>query len=417
MFPSTSEAQIHFGDGVARFANEIAESDVVVFCRLVARSPTVRKDGLCTFEVHEFVKGARRPAVGTNENQLQAMYFGDRPLGSDFYICGVAVKNAAAGGPATYEWSTPTAVDAREMEYIRRVPRLPRSGPRRRLIALYGYLHDRSDLIRHDVYEEFAVATYAELRSTRAWMPHARLLQWIGDPATTTVSRRQYLRMLSVCGTRADLPTLRVWIAGGGREMRRALDLLIACELALAGERALPAIEAAFLTNNEADYTDSYNALLGIRYAVDDFGAISKTRAIHSLRRMLDRPQLADLVIGDLGRYADWSSAGRLMELCRSPDDTKERNYVRFATAAFLLACPTREGKALLAELTALEPAAVAKAKEYYPSRPEPVVAPSGCGKCACNRGSRATCRRGRGIGSSWKLRLSRFALCHRAVR
>lgn len=392
---------------IVLFADEIAESEIVVFCRLVARSPTSPNDGVCTFEVFEFVKGARRLAVGPNENQFQTLYFGDRPLGSDFYVCGVVDKSAAAGGAATYDWSTPMPVDAREMDYIRRTSRLPSIGPRR-LVALYGYLNDPSDLIRDDVYQEVKRSTYADLRATRAWMPHDALLRWIADPTTKTTSRRQYLLMLSVCGTRADLPTLRAWIAREDRRMRQSLDALVVCELALAGESALPAIEAAFLANEKVEYTDTYGAIIAIRFAADQAGAISKPRAVRAFSLMLDRPQLADLVIPDLRRYRDWSFAPRLMQLCRTSDVVEEKKYVQVATASYLLACPTREGKAFLAELTALAPEAVARARKFY-TPAQPANAVDGCGKCACRCGPRTTCRLGLGIGSSWRCRFSRF--------
>ncbi len=49
---------------------------------------------------------------------------------------------------------------------------------------------------------------------------------------------------------------------------------------------------------------------LALRVLGQETDLIPKQRLVAALRNMLDRPQLADLVIPDLARWQDWGAAG-----------------------------------------------------------------------------------------------------------
>jgi hypothetical protein len=83
---------------------------------------------------------------------------------------------------------------------------------------------------------------------------------------------------------------------------------------------------------------------------------------------MLDRPQLADLVIPDLARWEDWEAMPRLVELFKTADE--KSSWVRVPVINYLRACPLPEAKKYMAELEKIDPAAVRRANSFFPFLP-----------------------------------------------
>ncbi|HEY2250092.1 MAG TPA: hypothetical protein VGH74_03485, partial [Planctomycetaceae bacterium] len=66
-------------------------------------------------------------------------------------------------------------------------------------------------------------------------------------------------------------------------------------------------------------------------------GRISGERLKTSMRLLLDRPEVADLVIGDLTRWKDWSLQPRLMELYGADEyniPSMKRAIIRYMIAS-----------------------------------------------------------------------------------
>jgi hypothetical protein len=86
--------------------------------------------------------------------------------------------------------------------------------------------------------------------------------------------------------------------------------------LLLNGEQALTELDQSKLRNTEVPFSETYAAMQALRflwtYAPEKF---SKERLRQSMRVLLDRPELADLVIIDLTRWEDWSIADKLMAM------------------------------------------------------------------------------------------------------
>ena len=80
---------------------------------------------------------------------------------------------------------------------------------------------------------------------------------------------------------------------------------------------------------------------------------------------MLDRPQLADLVIPDLARWEDWSVMDRLVELFKNADE--ESSWVRVPVINYLRACPLPKAKEHLDELAKIDPESVKRANSFFP--------------------------------------------------
>lgn len=336
-------------------AEEIAQSAAAVICKLVARpdAAAVEKGAAphCTFEVVESLKGA----VAAKQ-QIKILYAGEAPLGSVFYARAEATPNL--------EWYHPTAIGPRETDYLRKLGTRPAAGPARLLIT-YEYLEAPEPLLAGDAYEEFARASYAHVAATKDRMPREKLLKWIGDVNVQSAHRKQYLYMLAVCGTADDVPKIEELMRRGDPATSRILDAVIGCYLTMRGGDGLPVVEQLFITDTKAEQVDTLAAIGALRFTAVESRAIPRERVDASFRLLLDRPELADLVVPDLIRSRDWTITARVAKLFRDAE-TRGMKYARLPIAGYFLYCPTPEAAALRKELEALDAEAFARAKRTY---------------------------------------------------
>src|SRR5262249_12375504 len=159
------------------------------------------------------------------------------------------------------------------------------------------YLEEPDEMLARDAYDEFAKAPYATVRELKDRMKHARLIEWIKNPQVPASRRRLYLTMLGVCGTAQDSTVLEEMMKSKDRQLKAGLDALIAAYLTLKGPDGMPLVEDLFLKNKDAEYTDTYAAVMALRFHGQEEKVIPRERLLGGFHHMLNRPQLADLVI------------------------------------------------------------------------------------------------------------------------
>ncbi|MBL9081174.1 MAG: hypothetical protein JNK76_05175, partial [Planctomycetales bacterium] len=328
-------------------SEDIKSNDIAVICKLVHRPEEQAADAPpeaseCTFEVLSAIKGGEhlKAAEPGKAAQIKILYFGEQPIGTKFLAFGIDPTNLA--------WGTPTSLSERAIEYVTRLPKLPDTGADR-LAFFQDYFEDSDALLAADCYDEFAKAPYSDLVALKPRMQHDKLINWIKDPNVSTSRRRLYLCMLSVCGTQQDVAFLEELIKNEDRQIRTALDAMIGSYLALLGPEGMPLVENLFLKNAKAEYTDTYSAIMALRFVGQETKAVSRERLMEGMRHMLDRPNLADLIIPDLTRWQDWSVMDKLVQLFK--DANEESAWVRLPVVNYLRACPLPEAKEKLAEL------------------------------------------------------------------
>ena len=350
-----------FCSGVSKtLSEEIASSDAVVLAKLlppksvddVKKTPGAEGEE-STFEITKVLKGA--DALGKTK-QIKILYFGQRPQETQFLVFGIDPKNWA--------WTTPTPLDERSAKYVTALVGLPEKGAER-LAFFQEYLEDPTSVLANDAYDEFARAPYAEVKDLKPKMHHDKLLQWIQNTDVAASRRRLYLTMLGICGQGDDIPILEGMLKSTDRQYRNALDAMIACYVILKGPEGMPLVEELFLKNKEAEYPDTYAAIMALRFLGQESDVVSKERLLVGLRYMLDRPQLADLVIADLARWQDWSVMEKLVTLFKDADD--ESSWIRVPVVNYLRACPKPEAKKHLEELAKIDPDAVKRANSFFP--------------------------------------------------
>lgn len=349
----------------ATFNEEITSMDAVVYAHLVKLAPPVkaadRTDPTkeipkATFQVTEIIKGSEQLETG---QLIQTIYFGDGKIGSTFLVMGV--------DPPELMWSTPLALSDAAQTYIKQVVQLPRD-PTKRLVFFQGFLENKDEMLAADAYDEFANAPYSAVKALKSSMDHTQLTSWIRNPDVPASRRRLYLTMLGVCGGDADLPMLETMMKSKDRRLRAGLDALVACYLTLKGEGGMPLVENLFIKNKKSEYADTYAAIMALRFHGTETDIVSRDRILRAMRHMLDRPELADLVIPDLARWEDWSQVERLVKLFKDADE--KTSWVRVPVINYLRQCPLPLAKQRIKELEKVDPAAVKRANTFFPFGP-----------------------------------------------
>jgi hypothetical protein len=347
------------------FNEEISSMDTVVYARLVKLPPPLKPGNKArvadevpkaTFEVSEIIKGAEHLK---STRLIETIYFGEGKIGSTFLVMGV--------DPPQVMWSTPLQLSERAQGYIKRIISLPRN-PTERLTFFQDYLEDNDEMLAADAYDEFANAPYTVVKSLKAQMDHGKITSWIRDPDIPASRRRLYLTLLGVCGTSNDLPMLETMMKSKDRRMRAGLDALVACYLTLKGPDGMPLVENLFIKNRKSEYADTYAAIMALRFHGTETDIIPRDRILKAMRHMLERPQLADLVIPDLARWEDWSQVDRLTKLFKDADE--KTSWVRVPVINYLRQCPLPLAKERIKELEKVDPAAVKRANTFFPFGP-----------------------------------------------
>jgi len=343
------------------FSQEIESMDAAVIAKLV-EAPEVTAEGAgveATFEITQVLKGKEH--LGDTKS-IKSLYYGEGRQGRELLILGTEPENMM--------WSTPTLLTDRGVKYINQVIKLPATG-NDRYVFFQNYLEDEDEMLARDAYDEFANAPYSALFELKPKMKHGQLVEWIENPDIAANRRRLYFTMLGVCGTKADLPLLEKMLNSEDQASRSGLDAMIGCYLTLAGADGLPLVEKLFLANREAEYADTYAAIMALRFHGTETDVIEKDRLLKSLHLMLDRPSLADLVIADFARWEDWSIMDKLVKLFKEADE--ETSWVRVPVIRYLMACPKPEAKQYLIELEKIDPDAMKRAQTFFPFQSQAV--------------------------------------------
>ena len=334
------------------FADQMKSNDIVVVAKLLeipdpvddpdAELPKAR------FEVTGVLKGNEFVAPGM---EFRSLLVGRYPVGKNFLVMGV--------DPPDVAWSTPMKVTDRVIKYLNDIQKLPEKGADR-LAFFQNYFEDKESVLAFDAYDEFAKAPYEDIIALKSRMPRELLRGWIKDTETSINRRRLYLTMLGVCGDKADIEMLEGFIKSGDRKKQAGLDALIGCYLTLKGESGLKLIEDTFLRDKEVEYVDTLAAVSALRFHGTETDKIDRDKIVRSIRILLDRPQMADMIIPDLARWEDWSVMERLVKMFKEADE--ETNWLRVPVISYLRACPEPKAKEYIEELRKIDPDAVKRA-------------------------------------------------------
>jgi hypothetical protein len=330
---------------------EVMDAVVIASC---THGETVlnRTTGETTMRVEKVLKGDTLVNAG---DEVKAVYYGEVEIGRRFMLSGV--------DPENLQWSCLPLTDRGEA-YVIKVAELAEADPADRLRYYIDFLQDEETMLSRDAYDEFAIAPYDVMQRLDSVIDHDQLIQWINEPEQSTDRKRLFFTMLGICGSQDDLPMLEEMLRSTKKSTRGGLDSLIACYLTLGGEKGLPLINELFLANQDSPYADTYAAIMAVRFHGTEGDVIQRSALVESLHHVLDRKDLADLVIPDLARWEDWTQIDRLTQLFVNSDP--DNNWIRVPVINYLRACPLDKAKEAIAKLKEVDPESVKRANTFF---------------------------------------------------
>lgn len=277
------------------------------------------------------------------------------------------------------EWSSPLEVSETSFNYIAQAPSSETPGTER-LAYFMKFLEYPDELIASDAYGEFANSPYKDITPLADRMPREKLKQWLADPQVTPTRIGLYGLMLGLCGKPEDGEFLEKKIVEPSDDFRLGIDGVMGGYLVLTGSRGLNVLNQTKLTNQDIPFSETFAAMQALRFMwTYGDGRIPAEDLRASMRLLLDRPNLADLVIVDLARWQDWSVMDRLMSLYEASEydvPSIKRAIVRFLMIAEKEGAAVKEGAEIpehvtkarqyLAQLTERDPKTVKAAERYF---------------------------------------------------
>jgi len=222
------------------------------------------------------------------------------------------------------QWDSPLEASEGSYLYVKNAPGTE-VDTTTRLEYFLAFLEYPDLTVSNDAYGEFALAPYEEVAKLAKKLPKDRLRKWITDPETDPTRLGLYGLMLGNCGDESDAKMFHDIVVEPSSDFRLGIEGLMAGYLLLDGEKALAEIERTKITTpylmNDGEYIlDAngekqkvpYNELYAAQQALRFLWSfepdlIAKERLKESMRLLLKRPNLADIVISDLARWDDWT--------------------------------------------------------------------------------------------------------------
>lgn len=304
-------------------SEQLAQSDALVLVEWVRGvEPTESQAGSTQFRVKEVAKGE---SVKVGDRITVPRYRAAKP-GTTFMLLGSRA--------AELEWGSPIEVSQAAFDYVKASP--PVDVPARERLTYYlKYFESPDSFIANDAYAEFAKAPYQDIKPLADALPSEKLRKWIVDPNTPATRLGLYGLLLGLSGTAEDAQVMKAKITEvDGEDFRLGIDGVMSGYLLITGDKGLKVIEDTklapeYLRDAEGEpvldekgqkrpvpFSETYAAMQSLRFMwTYGDGRIPAARLRQSMRILLDRPELADLVIADLARWKDWGVQDRLMDM------------------------------------------------------------------------------------------------------
>ena len=310
-------------------------------------------EGMANFVIQTVLSGDK---LIQTDQVIEVSYFGPSKTEKNFLLLGI--------DPTRLLWNPPLALSPEAEMYIKDLRKLPESQVDR-LEFFQKYFEHPDQLIARDCFDEFALAPYSDVLALKDKMEREKLLDWVQDIKKSPDRKRLYFTMLAICGKPEDAVLLESMIKSEIPEARAGLDALLAAYLTLKGEKGLDLVKESILDNPHSPFADIYSAVMALRFHGTETNVLPKESVLGAMHRLLERPELADLVIPDLARWSDWSQVAKVGVLFERATD--ESNWVRVPVINYLRACPLPEAQTMLTKLEKIDPAAFKRAKTFFP--------------------------------------------------
>ncbi|MDA0588758.1 MAG: hypothetical protein O2820_19395 [Planctomycetota bacterium] len=287
-------------------AESLAQTDAAVLVQWASGTkPTEESAGNTVYEVKQIMRNHKdKLKIG---DQITLPRYRASQVGDLFVLMG--------SSGTTLEWGSPLEVTETAFNYISQAPS-PEVPTSKRLEYYARFLEYSDAMIANDAYGEFANSPYKDVALAAQKLPREKVRKWIESPDTPGTRLGLYGLLIGVCGNADDAELVKQKITEKSDDFRLGIDGLMSGYLVLTGDKGLAVIDEAKLKNTDVPFSETYAAMQALRFMWRyGEGRIEKERLRQSMRILLDRPELADLVIADLARWQDWSIQSRLMKM------------------------------------------------------------------------------------------------------
>ena len=289
-------------------AEQLAQADAAVLVQWAdGTKPTETSAGTTVYEIKQIVR-----------NHKDALKVGDRITLPRYRASKVGDLFMLMGSKGTaIEWGSPLEVSEASFNYIAQAP-APETPTAKRLAYYLKFLEYPDPLVANDAYGEFANAPYEDITQLSDTMPREKLRKWVTSPETPATRLGLYGLLIGLCGDKDDAQAIEKRIVEETEDFRLGIDGLMSGYLLLTGKDGLDVIEKTKLKDASVPFSETYAAMQALRFMWKYAeGRIEPERLRESMRILLERPELADLVIADLARWNDWGVQDRLMTMYR----------------------------------------------------------------------------------------------------
>lgn len=287
-------------------SEQLTQADAAVLVQWVeGKAPTEKETGSTTYAVIEVARGPKDKLK--KDDKINVPRFRAGKKGDLFMLFGTKDKEI--------DWNSPLEVTETTYQYIVQAPS-PETATTKRLEYFLKFLEYPDQLVSNDAYGEFANAPYEDIVKIRDKMDRAKISKWVTNKETSPTRLGLYGLLLGLCGNDEDVKLMQTKINEQTEDFRLGIDGLISGYLLLTGDKGLDVIDTEKLKAKKVPFSETYAAMQALRFMWTYGGArIGQERLRQSMRELLDRPELADLVVADLARWEDWSVQDRLMKL------------------------------------------------------------------------------------------------------
>jgi hypothetical protein len=297
------------GAPTVTLAERLARADAALLVEWVSAQPGRGKEPEST--TYEVVQVQRDPAETYKAGgRVEVPKFTPGKSGNLYLLLGR--KDDKLG----IKWEDPPlAVSETSYQYIVQAPS-PETPAEKRLAYFLKFLEFPDLTIANDAFAEFVNAPNKDIAAIAGKLPREKLRRWLADPKTPVTRQSGFGVMLGLCGRDDDARFLEQRIAASDPDRQIGTDGLMFGYLMLAGDEGLATLEKLRLTNGNISDGEVFAAVQAIQYYwTYGNGKIAPALLQRAMRRLLDRPALADTAITTLARWKDWSLHERLMQL------------------------------------------------------------------------------------------------------
>jgi hypothetical protein len=352
-------------------SEQLASADSAVLVQWIEGvKDTPEKPGTTTYKIQQVVKGAK---TAKKDQKITLDRYRIATAGELFFILGTDM-----GDGKGVEWGSPLEVSETSFNYMAQAPG-PEAPPAKRLGYFLKFLEFSDPIISNDAFAEFANAQYKDIEQLAPQLPREKIRKWISNPETQATRLGLYGMMIGLCGDDVDAALLEKRILVKSDEFRLGIDGLMGGYLLIKKDKGLDLIDEHKLKDKKIPFSETFAAMQALRFMWSyGTGKIAPERLRQSMRILLERPEMADLVIADLARWKDWSIQDQLIGMYGNGAydvPSIKRAIVRFMlvssqdlanSGAAQIPEHVTKGKKLLDELRKKDPKTVSEAERFF---------------------------------------------------